>query len=107
MQQRQQANPVSEPADPAALVVVDEERPRYRWYDKLAAVMAAIFCFEVGVFLLVYPWVSNWDVNGAFFPVWARPIWTSSWLRGAVSGIGILDIYISFVEVFRFRRFSS
>jgi hypothetical protein len=81
---------------------------RYRWYHKFAGVMAAIFCFEVGVFLLVYPWASEWDVNySAFLPFWARNVWASPYFRGAVSGLGILNIYISFVEVFRLRRFSA
>ena len=82
-------------------------RPHYRWYDKLAAVMAAIFCFEVGLFLLVYPWVTEWEPGTAFFPVWFRQLWDNPAFRGALSGIGALNIWISFIEVFRFRRFSN
>jgi hypothetical protein len=83
------------------------ERPPYRWYHKMAGVMAAIFCFELGVFLLVFPWASEWDVNYfAFLPLWARTLWMSPYFRGAISGLGILNIYISFLEVFRLRRFS-
>ena len=86
-----------------------EDRSRgYRWYHKMAGVMAAIFCFELGVFLLIYPWASEWNVNYfAFLPVWARGIWASPYFRGAISGLGILNIYISFHEVFRLRRFSA
>ena len=92
------------PAAPEA----ERQAPKYRWYHKMAGVMAAIFCFELGVFLLVYPWASEWDVNYfAFLPVWARGFWSSPYFRGAVSGLGILNIYISFVEVFRLRRFSA
>lgn len=82
--------------------------PKYRWYHKVAGVAAAVFCFELGVFLLLFPWATQWDVSyGGFLPLWARPIWSSPYFRGAVSGIGLLDIYISFVEVFRLRRFSG
>ena len=82
--------------------------PGYRWYHKLGSVLVAIFCFEIGVFLLVYPWISDWDVTYyAFLPFWARAIWVSPYFRGAISGLGVLNIYISFVEVFRLRRFSS
>jgi hypothetical protein len=89
-----------------ALTVV--ERPQYRWYHKLAGVMAAIFCFELGVFLLVFPWASDWDVSYfAFLPLGARTVWVSPYFRGAISGLGILNIYISFLEVFRLRRFSA
>ena len=78
----------------------------YRWYHKASAVAGAVFCFELGVFLLVYPWIGNWDPLAAWLPVWARPFWVNSWFRGAVSGLGALNIYISFTEVFRLRRFS-
>lgn len=77
-----------------------------RWYHKLGAVAGAVFCFELGVFLLIYPWLSSWDVQAAYLPYWARGIWVSSYLRGAISGLGLLNLYISFAEVFRLRRFS-
>ena len=80
----------------------------YRWYHKLAALLAVIFCFELGVFLLVFPWASEWSDN--YFssaPYWARNIWFSPYFRGAISGLGVVNIYISFLEVFRLRRFSQ
>ncbi|MBC7926789.1 MAG: hypothetical protein H7039_14135 [Bryobacteraceae bacterium] len=83
------------------------EKPRYRWHHKFAAVMAAIFCFELGVFLLIYPWVTDWAPSAAVFPLWVRQAWQSPFFRGALSGLGVLNIWISFVEVFRFRRFSA
>jgi len=82
-------------------------RPPYRWYHKLGAVAASVFAFELGVFLLVFPWVTEWDLNAAFLPLWVRELWTSPYFRGAVSGLGLLNIYISIVEVFRLRRFSG
>ena len=88
------------------LTLLRQERPSYRWYHKLTAVMAALFCFELGVFLLIYPWVSDWTLNASVIPLWGRAIWTSSPFRGAISGVGILNIYISFTEVARLRRFS-
>jgi hypothetical protein len=81
-------------------------RPEYRWYHKAYAIAAAVFCFELGVFLLIYPWVDAWDLQAAILPVWSRPIWLSSWVRGAFSGLGVLNIYISIGEAFRLRRFS-
>ena len=103
--------PLPEPYSPSNMTTVEsgENTPRrYRWYHKMGGVLAAIFCFEVGVFLLVYPWVSEWDVNYfGFLPLWARQTWLSPYFRGAISGLGILNIYISFTEVFRLRRFSA
>ena len=92
-----EANPVmAAPADPP------------EWHRKLFALLAVIFCFEMGVFLLIFPWVSEWDLNYfSRLPVWAREIWISPYFRGAVSGLGAVNIYISFAEVVRLRRFSE
>src|SRR5438128_764584 len=39
------------------------EPQHYRWYHKLFGLLGVIFCFELGVFLLVFPWASDWDLN--------------------------------------------
>ena len=83
------------------------EVPGYRWYHKLGAVAASVFCFELGIFLLIFPWVDEWDLNAIFLPVVARALWTSAYFRGAVSGLGLLNIYISVTEIVRLRRFSG
>ena len=86
----------------------DPERPSYRWYHKLTGLLAVIFAFELGIFLLVFPWASDWNFNYfASLPLWTRGLWQSPYFRGAVSGLGLLNIYISFVEVFRLKRFSG
>jgi hypothetical protein len=82
--------------------------PRYRWYHKLFAVALATACLIVGIFLLIFPWTEYWDNNyfaGAapFLHRW----WNNLYVRGAVSGIGVVNLYISLVEVFRLKRFSQ
>lgn len=95
-------------AFPGAPEEQQEGRSVYRWYEKLAGVMAAIFCFQLGVFLLLFPWASLWDANYyGILPMWARSFWGNPYFRGAISGLGLLNIYISFVEVLRLRRFSA
>ena len=79
------------------------------WIEKLASVLFCIFCLELGLFLLVYPWMGSlWDRNWLFHwnPEW-RPFLLSQRLRGAVSGLGILNLFVGFNEVFRLRRFTS
>ena len=55
-------------------------------------------CFSMlGLFLLVVPWSALWDqVVIALMPVelafWLR----SGWARGAVSGLGILDLVVAY-----------
>jgi hypothetical protein len=86
---------------------VPVERPRGRWYHKMSAILFITFCLEIGFFLLIFPWTEFWDSNyfAAFIPEWHR-YWDNMYLRGAVSGIGVVNLYISFVEMFRLRRFS-
>jgi hypothetical protein len=82
--------------------------PPYRWYHKISALLFIIFCLEIGVVLLVLPWSEYWDNN--FFATWTpkvRDLWESAYMRGAVSGLGIVNVYISFTELFRLRRFSK
>ncbi len=77
------------------------------WYLKAAAVLYALFCFEIGVILMVLPWLGIWDHN-YFSRLAARwpEVWMSPYLRGAISGVGAVDIVISFIELFRLRRFA-
>ena len=86
----------------------------YHWLEKASALLYVILCFQLGTFLLVFPWFDHYWVNSYFSNVgfsvfgqeWEK-IWDSSWFRGAVSGLGLVNIFISFIEVFRLRRFSG
>jgi hypothetical protein len=97
--------------EPDQTPVAQAEPPpitEYRWYHKMAGLIGVIFYFEMGVFLLIFPWASDWDLNYfSNLPLWANGFWTSPYFRGAISGLGIVNIWISFTEVFRLRRFSA
>ncbi len=79
----------------------------YRWYHKVGAVLYAFFCLEIGVLLILLPWLDIWSANyfSRLSSRWPE-VWMSPYLRGAVSGLGVVDIAISFIEVFRLRRFA-
>ena len=55
-------------------------------------VLAAFF-LEVGFVLLVVPWSSYWDRN-FFVQAWPplQAILTSNYVRGAVSGLGVVNV---------------
>ena len=86
---------------------VPVEAPEYRWYHKMSAVLFITFCLEIGFFLLVFPWTEAWENNyfSSFIPEWHR-WWENMYVRGAVSGIGVVNLYISFIEMFRLKRFA-
>jgi hypothetical protein len=80
-------------------------RPRRRWYQRLGSLAWVIFCFELGAFLLVYPWMDEWSRNS--ITALAGPLrvhWSSPYLRGAVSGLGIVNIYIALVDLYEFLK---
>ena len=79
----------------------------YRWYHKLSALIFILFCMELGAFLLLFPWTEYWDHNffSALVPEW-HYFWGNSYVRGAISGLGVVNFYIAFLEVLRLRRFA-
>jgi len=74
-----------------------------RWQRRVLGFCFIIFTVEVGLFLVVFPWLDSWDMNwlslrgGDHWHV----IWTSRYLRGAVSGLGLLNLWIALNELSR------
>lgn len=84
--------------------------PGPTWFQRLSTVLFIIFCFELGLFLLVYPWTESWSSNyfawafpGAMQTTW-HTFWQNTYTRGGVSGIGIVNIWIAIMELFRMFR---
>jgi hypothetical protein len=72
---------------------------------RLLTIAYIVFCFEIGVFLFILPWVSLWTNNyfvGRFPPL--ASIVHNYFLRGAVSGIGLADVWLAFYELWHFRH---
>jgi hypothetical protein len=97
--------PVSGDALPGPVPV---QSPRYHWYHKMSAVVFIAFCLEIGLFLLIFPWTEYWDSNylSSLPPAALRHYWDNMYVRGAISGLGVLNLCISLVEIFRLRRFA-
>ena len=85
---------------------------------KLSVIVYIILCLEIGIFLTVAPWwphgmwgLSDWGSN--YFLLFAarktgiqglQAVVASGWVRGAVSGVGILNLGIAFWEIFHFKK---
>jgi hypothetical protein len=82
-------------------------QPVYHWYQKVSAVVFIAFCLEIGLYLLIVPWTEYWDSNyfSGMLPQ-VKDYWDNLYVRGAVSGLGVVNLYISLVEIFRLRRFA-
>jgi hypothetical protein len=81
-------------------------RAPWRWYNKLAAVLFATICLEIGCYLAVFPWTSSTTAFAAFHPGW-RQYLDNLFVRGAISGLGIVNLYIAVIEILRLRRFAG
>jgi hypothetical protein len=54
----------------------------------------------VGVILVVAPWTSFWDTNGLLEPYpLLRHFVLSTFTRGAISGLGLVNILLAVYEV--------
>jgi hypothetical protein len=81
-------------ASPAA-----EQARLPRWHRRVLAFCLIIFALELGSFLVVFPWLSAWGMNWVpvHSPRWSE-LWMSRYFRGALSGLGLLNIYIALAE---------
>ena len=85
-----------------------EELPRRTrtWQSRLLSICFIIFTFEIGAFLVVIPWMEeSWSLNTLqeMLP-WLQDIWIDPYFRGAITGLGLVNVYIATREVFRFFR---
>jgi hypothetical protein len=73
--------------------------------SKLLGLLVVVVCFEVGVFLVVFPWMDAWGRNAipSLNPDLIE-LWESNYFRGALSGLGLVNIWISFHEMLRLLR---
>jgi hypothetical protein len=64
--------------------------------QRLLQVLWMLMLFELGVFLLFLPWFAFWDTNYflSHYPA-LRPFLLQPSLRGTVSGLGALDIFLA------------
>ena len=81
--------------------------PGHGWFQRVMSVLFIIFCLELGLFLLVYPWTDGWSSN---YFAWAalrgnvqrwHTFWNNTYVRGAISGLGAVNLWIAVAEVFR------
>lgn len=67
--------------------------------SRLLRICFAIFVFEMGLFLLIYPWRDDWTFN--YFQgstEFLESIWDDPFFKGALSGLGLVNIYLAIAE---------
>ena len=79
---------------------------------RIWVILFAIFAFEIGTFLVVFPWMDSWTLNHLpnFFPgheIELQDLWDDPYFRGALSCLGLLNVHISLHEALRLIRRSK
>jgi hypothetical protein len=77
----------------------------HRWLRR-AGVLAFVFlCATVGVMLVILPWRPEWTENHLLLPYpTLRSIIGSGFVRGACTGLGVLNVWIGFWEAIQYRE---
>jgi hypothetical protein len=91
------------PASPSYAPAFPDRRQSRLW-----AICFAILAFEIGGFLVVFPWMEAWRLN--HFPAFYPPlfgIWDDPYFRGAISGLGVVNILVAIRQTFYLLRGSK
>jgi hypothetical protein len=74
------------------------------WRGRILLVVFVLFCLEVGIILTVAPWTQFWTSNSLLlgFPQ-LREFLMLDFVRGLVSGLGLIDIWLAVAEAVRYR----
>jgi hypothetical protein len=80
---------------------------------KLTIVFFILICFEIGILLVILPWVPSPSWNENYLLVlaadkmhwpWLALAMKSGYARGAVTGIGLLNILLGVWEIINFKN---
>jgi hypothetical protein len=72
---------------------------------RVLSVLFLLLYFEIGVLLLLIPWVGIWTKN--YFvnhSPWMATVARNYFVRGAVSGIGLADMWLAAYELWYLWR---
>lgn len=79
------------------------------WLQRLSLLVLVLFCVYLGVLVMILPWWTRvWDHNLfiSSHPVLAAVLHNGA-MRGFISGLGLLDIWIGISEAIHYRDHRS
>lgn len=75
------------------------------WIDRLGLVIRVVFYIELGMLLAVLPWTRLWTENGLVLGMpQLRSVLQMNFVRGVVTGVGLVDMWIGIWEAVRYRE---
>jgi hypothetical protein len=101
--------PTPEPAETheAAIGGEDTKKPAPVWLQRVSLCVLVLFCIYLGILVMVLPWSTRlWDHNGLILSYpWLASILHHGAVRGIISGVGLIDIWIGISEAVHYRDF--
>jgi hypothetical protein len=100
--------PRSSEAPPDATPIPDRKQIK-SLRRRLWVFLFAVFAFEIGAFLVVFPWMDSWTLNHlpSFFPgheVDLQDLWDDPYFRSSISCLGLLNVTIALREALQLIR---
>jgi len=74
---------------------------------RLLTIIYIVFCSELGIFVFILPWATLWGKNyfTDHYPL-ISGLARNYFLRGAVSGLGLADIWLAVYEIQQYLHHS-
>jgi len=115
MTPRDQPDPASQPAaselpasratEPAGSAVSNEREHVPLWLRRVSLVVFVLCCLEIGLLLAVLPWTTIWTENSLLVGnPRLQTFVQQNFVRGLVSGLGLLDIWLGISEALHYRE---
>lgn len=75
------------------------------WARRLGLLVFVLICLELGFALIVLPWTHLWTDNNLLLEYPTIRFWAANtFVRGAFSGLGLIDIWLGIWEVARYHE---
>jgi hypothetical protein len=104
---RRAPDPAPSAESQTRLLEADQNAPSRAqlWMHRISVFMFVLISAVAGVLLIILPWTPEWTDNFLLlsFPA-LRPIVSNGFVRGIVSGLGLLDIWIGFWEALHYHE---
>ena len=75
------------------------------WLRRVGVLFFVFLCATLGVMLMIVPWRPEWSDNSLLLAYPAiRALISSGFVRGVVTGLGLLNVWIGFWEAIQYRE---
>jgi len=88
------------------IVRQEQENRHSSWLDRTEPLIFIFYCLVAGLYLLLIPWTINWEE--IIFFNWSEilgRLGRNPALRGGISGIGFVLIFLGLSELLRFLKY--